>query len=60
MKTLALTLTLSPGERGYLLAVSDFLKTLPANADPGCTKHRRTILPLLGERAGVRVNVNSN
>jgi hypothetical protein len=60
MKTTALTLTLSPGEREQQSDVFDSLDAQTAIADSRITENRRTILPLLGERAGVRASVNSN
>ena len=55
--TLALTLTLSPEEREQHLVVSGFSDAHSANPALGFAKSRRSILPLLGERAGERVGV---
>ena len=54
---LALTLTLSPRERGQQLC--DCLFANANSTDPAVDLRvgRRAFLPLLGERAGVRANV---
>jgi hypothetical protein len=52
--TTALTLTLSPGERGQRLNAVGNAGEPGANSGPRIAESRRTILPLLGERAGVR------
>src|SRR5450759_4805642 len=55
--TLALTLTLSPKEREQRLAASCCSKVAGLFPDTRHRVKRRTILPLLGERAGVRAVV---
>ena len=55
----ALTLTLSPGERGQQLGVSGFSNPALTNPDAGSRLRWRAFPPLLGERAGVRVSVTT-
>jgi hypothetical protein len=52
--TLALILTFSPGEKEQPLHVARFTNKLPANPVANFSKMRRTILLLLGEKAGMR------
>jgi hypothetical protein len=52
--TSALTLTLSPGERGQRSSVVGYAGEARTNSSPRLTESRRMILPLLGKRAGVR------
>ena len=54
VKTLALTLTLSPREREKRPTVSDNSNDGGMTTTTRVTKNRRNIPPLLGERAGVR------
>ena len=56
----ALTLTLSPGERGQQSNAFDYSCGRPANPASDFRVRRRTILPLLGEGVGVRVIVDTN
>jgi hypothetical protein len=58
--TLALTLNPLPQERKSPLADSGFADDCPANPVAGFSKRRRTILLLLGEKAGLRESVTSN
>src|ERR1035437_1014323 len=55
--TLALTLTLSPEEREQRLAASCCSEVAGLFTDTRHRVKRRTILPLLGERARVRADV---
>ncbi|NOS70172.1 MAG: hypothetical protein HOP33_09605 [Verrucomicrobia bacterium] len=57
LATPALTLTLSPGEREQRADASSFTNAHPADSDSRSAERRRMILPLLGERAGVRASV---
>jgi hypothetical protein len=52
-----LNLTFSPGEKEQQLHDSGFTDGCPANPVAGFSKTRRTALPLLEERAGVRTDV---
>ena len=55
--TPALTLTLSPEERGQQANILSHSNARPANAASRFARRRDAILPLLGERAGVREDV---
>ena len=55
--TTALTLTLSPGEREQVAACSGYSGAGVANPAAGFRVRWETILPLLGERVGVRAGV---
>jgi hypothetical protein len=56
----ALTFYPLPQERKWLSAVSGLADHHPINPVAVFSKRRRTILPLQGERAGVRASVNTN
>src|SRR5258706_16360934 len=58
--TLALTLTFSPGERGQRLGGLGLFGDLVAISGSRCRVRRWMILPLLGERVGVRAVQNTN
>jgi hypothetical protein len=53
----ALTFNPLPQERKSLSLVLGFMDKHPANPVVKFSKERRTILPLLGERAGARADV---
>jgi hypothetical protein len=55
--TLALTLALSPEERGQQANILSFSNAHSANPASRSARRRDAIHPLLGERAGVRENV---
>jgi len=55
--TLALILTFSPKEKEQPLTIFHFTDDRPTNAAAGFSKGRRTILLLLGEKAGMRESV---
>ena len=52
--TPALNLTFSPGEKEQRWFASSFASDRPANSVAGFQEKRQKILPLRGERAGVR------
>jgi hypothetical protein len=54
-----LTLTLSPAEREQLSAPLNSADVHSINPALDSSKNRETILPLLGERAGVRADVST-
>ena len=58
--TPALILTFSPGEKEQRSHGSDFADDQSANPVAGFRKSRQSILPLPGERAGARADVNAN
>jgi hypothetical protein len=49
--------TFSPRGEGTARGVSGFANEYPANPVAGFSKRRRTILLLLGEKAGMRASV---
>jgi len=55
--TPTLTLTLSPGEREQRATIASFLAVCRTNSNLRFAEGQRMILPLLGERAGVRASV---
>jgi hypothetical protein len=55
--TLALNLTFSPGEKEQQSYILVLRMSVRQNQSRGISKRRRTILPLLEERAGVRTVV---
>jgi hypothetical protein len=58
--TSALILTFSPGEKEQLLFVSVLSDDGPVNPVVGLSERRRTILLLLGEKAGMREGVTQS
>ena len=55
-----LTLTLSPAEREQLSTFTNCPGDRSINPALDFSKYREPILPLLGERAGVRADVSTN
>ena len=58
--TPALILAFSPGEKEWVARVSGFAEDYPANPAHEFSGGRRTILLLLGEKAGMREDIHLN
>ena len=60
VETTALTSVLSPGERMCAITVSGFRQTVRPIPPLDFSKRRNVILPLLGEKAGMRMDEKTN